>query len=724
MLVPKQLRALIPIALAVLLSLAACQRTAGPATPQEIAIGAAAEQARAHLAAALENANAGRWDLAAVHAAHPSEAMPAIDSAVAKRDPAADAALRKRTQEIVQAAQRKDPAALRSLVEDADRQFARVSAIVMGEDRAAELSYRASVVASLVEAVADEYGEGVDDGVLRQEIEYQDAYVFLEQARALWSQIEPSVARTNTGEHAKIVSALDELRVAMPGLRAPASPVPAERVASLAKTIHEELREAVGARTGVAAAGANELKALLKHLDEARDALRAGNVAAAKAAYHEFQSGWGAIEDGIRARDRDAYRRIEDRMSAVTDALVTPDRPDVGRADAAVAVLDETIDDALPGIAAGTGNQGSTATFASAQAHLDAALAALDRSDDVSARAEIVAFRNEWTDIEGVVKARSNSAYGAIENDTAAALSRLARRRRARGRVAHSHRDRSFRSVVGHVRRLRCRDHPAPRGLRSPARRGRAARVPREERQWGQARLDLGRRWRGYRRERRRRRDRERGLRGEHLGGGESRDPRGRHRSGRRGDADLRELLDALEGESVLVAAVHPGEKHVGSRAQQPLLPCADLVPGGLPRRGRDRALLSRHRAVDRARRPRAWSRRRSGWPGAHRCRDARLRRAGPDPSLLPRHEPARVLPRVQVHRLGYPRAADRRYRAGHLRQLPTGCRLLRCVPDMGNDPGAAGLARRRGRLDSRRAAAHRTAAAGRVRALTWRAVR
>ncbi len=428
MLVPKQLRALIPIALAVLLSLAACQRTAGPATPQEIAIGAAAEQARAHLAAALENANAGRWDLAAVHAAHPSEAMPAIDSAVAKRDPAADAALRKRTQEIVQAAQRKDPAALRSLVEDADRQFARVSAIVMGEDRAAELSYRASVVASLVEAVADEYGEGVDDGVLRQEIEYQDAYVFLEQARALWSQIEPSVARTNTGEHAKIVSALDELRVAMPGLRAPASPVPAERVASLAKTIHEELREAVGARTGVAAAGANELKALLKHLDEARDALRAGNVAAAKAAYHEFQSGWGAIEDGIRARDRDAYRRIEDRMSAVTDALVTPDRPDVGRADAAVAVLDETIDDALPGIAAGTGNQGSTATFASAQAHLDAALAALDRSDDVSARAEIVAFRNEWTDIEGVVKARSNSAYGAIENDTAAALSRLARR--------------------------------------------------------------------------------------------------------------------------------------------------------------------------------------------------------------------------------------------------------------------------------------------------------
>src|SRR6266511_6410086 len=113
MLVPKQLRALIPIALAVLLSLAACQRTAGPATPQEIAIGAAAEQARAHLAAALENANAGRWDLAAVHAAHPSEAMPAIDSAVAKRDPAADAALRKRTLEIVQAAQRKDHAALR-----------------------------------------------------------------------------------------------------------------------------------------------------------------------------------------------------------------------------------------------------------------------------------------------------------------------------------------------------------------------------------------------------------------------------------------------------------------------------------------------------------------------------------------------------------------------------------------------------------------------------------
>jgi len=214
----------------------------------------------------------------------------------------------------------------------------------------------------------------------------------------------------------------------MPSLSAPATLVAPDEVSALAKTAHEELRDAVGARTGVAAAGADELKALTKEIDEARDALRAGDITAAKAKYGEFQSGWGPIEDGIRARDRDAYVRIEDGMRAVSDTLLTSEHPDTARADAALIALDETIDAAMPTIGAGSANGRATATFASARAHLAGALAALDRGDPAAARAEVAAFRNDWTDIEGVVKARSATAYGAIENDTAAALSRLAAR--------------------------------------------------------------------------------------------------------------------------------------------------------------------------------------------------------------------------------------------------------------------------------------------------------
>jgi high-affinity iron transporter len=421
-------RMLVMAAIAAALALSACQQAQGPATPEEIALGASVEQARGHLLAARDNARAGRWDLAAVHAAHPAETMPAIDSAVTKRDPQADAALRKGTREIVQAAQTKDLVGLETLIANVDARFAHVAGIVMGEQRANELAYRASVVATLVENVATEYGEAVEGGALRHEVEYQDGYVFLEQALAIWGEIDPSVARASADGDAAISAALARLRSAIPSLSAPARLVAPAEVSALAKTAHEQLRDAVAARTGVAAAGADQLKALTKQIEDARDALRRGDVARATTAYHEFQSGWVAIEDGIRARDRDAYVRIEDGIRTVSDALSTPEHPDTARVDAALAALDKTIDDALPTIAAGSASGRATATFASAQSHLDAALAALDRGDAATANAEVVAFRNDWTDVEVVVKGRSIDTYGAIENDTAAALSLLGTR--------------------------------------------------------------------------------------------------------------------------------------------------------------------------------------------------------------------------------------------------------------------------------------------------------
>ena len=410
------------------LALVACQPAAsGPATAREIAVGAGVEEARGHLVAALANARAGRWDDAAVHAAHPAETMPAIDSALAGRDPQADAALRRATADIVGGAQAGDLAKLEALISDADQQLARVAGTVMGEERASALGYRASVLATLAEAVAAEYAAALANGRPIQEIEYQDAYVFLGQALAIWRGIDASVTRASADDRAQIAAAADDLRAALPGLRPPATLIATDTVATLAATLHERLRDAVGARTGVAAAGAVELKALAKHLEDAHDALGAGEVARAKASYHEFDAGWAAIEDGVRARDRDAYVRIEQGMRAVSETLTTPERPDRARADAAVMALDEAIADALPAVAAGAASDRAPSTFAGAQSHLDRALAALDRDDAAAASAEITAFRSDWIDIESIVKARSTAAYGAIENDTAAALSDLAR---------------------------------------------------------------------------------------------------------------------------------------------------------------------------------------------------------------------------------------------------------------------------------------------------------
>lgn len=410
-----------------LLALAACGGGSQGATPHEIALALNAERARGHLTAARENAEQGRWDLAAVHAAHPAESMPTVEPPLTARDAGAAASLRRALGDVVRTAQARDAAGLARAVDDADGRLARVAIAVMGDVRAAEVAFRASVMAALVDASADEYGEGVVNGALFNEVEYQDAYAYFQRALATWTAIEEPLARSAPDRHRDVVARLADLRTAMPTLRGPALPVRAERVEAAARSIGEEL-SAAGARPPEAAASAQELRALTAKLDDARAALAGRDVAGARSAYRQFREGWSSVEDGVRARSRDAYRQIEDGMHDVEGTLVTPETPDPARADRAIAALDGIIDSAAATLSTATPPAASTGSFATVLAHLDRALTSFESGDAPGARAAMVAFRNDWTDVESLVKARSPAAYTEIENDTASAISLLDRR--------------------------------------------------------------------------------------------------------------------------------------------------------------------------------------------------------------------------------------------------------------------------------------------------------
>lgn len=329
------------LALVLGLLLSACQ-TASTATPGEVVLGASVEQARAHLQAALDNAGSGSWDAAAVHAAHPAEAMPAIDRMLTTANAGAAASLRTSTAAVVGGAQARDLPALRAAVRDADDRLAAVPATVMRADRVADLSYRASVVATLVGAAADEYGEGVEDGRLANAVEYQDASAFLQRARAVWGEIDAAVAAGAPATHDEIAEGLTALGAAMPGFAPPTPPIAAEQVEALAHDVQRELREAIGATAGVATASSGEIAEAAQDLDATIAALRAGDASAAAASFRAFRSGWTRIEDAVRGRDRDAYRHIETDMAAASTALgATP--PDAGAAAAAVGRIQETL---------------------------------------------------------------------------------------------------------------------------------------------------------------------------------------------------------------------------------------------------------------------------------------------------------------------------------------------------------------------------------------------
>ncbi len=321
--------------------LAGCSRSAAP-TPGEVAFGAGIEQARGHLAVALEDAQAGRWELAATHAAHPAEAMPTIDTMLAAKDGAAAASLRERATEVTRASQARDLSALRTAIERMDAQLAAAPAIVLGGARASDTVYRASVVTTLVEIVAEEYGEGVEAGRLANEAEYQDAYAFLQRAAETWSVVEPAVAARAPDEAREVASGLASLRAAMPGIAAPAAPIAADDVETIAHDVQRELREAVGAQAGAATASAREIEDATKDLAATSAALRSGDRTAAATAFREFRSAWLRIEDAVRGRDRDAYRSIETDM-ATASTLLASQSADLVAADRAVSHIADTL---------------------------------------------------------------------------------------------------------------------------------------------------------------------------------------------------------------------------------------------------------------------------------------------------------------------------------------------------------------------------------------------
>ncbi len=343
--------AVMAVGLTTVLLLAGCERSSSP-TGGEVALGASVEQARGHLAAAVANAESGAWDLAAAHTGHPAELLPTIDRMVSSKDAAVAAALRTGAADAVRAAGARDLSALRTTVTDLDRQLAAVPALVMGSARAGEARYQASVMATLVGVVAEEYREGVDGGRVVNVVEYQDAHAFLQRALASWRAVEPAIGSAATPQR-EIAAGLTALSAAMPAIAAPASPAAPEEVATAAHDVQRGLREAVGAEAGKATASTSEVETARATLAAATTALRAGDAAAAGAAFRDFRSSWIRIEDAVRGYDRDAYRRVESDMAALS-TLFAGSAPDVAAAAAGIARIDE----ALAPVAASTPTYG------------------------------------------------------------------------------------------------------------------------------------------------------------------------------------------------------------------------------------------------------------------------------------------------------------------------------------------------------------------------------
>lgn len=164
----------------------------------EVSLGAALAQLRGHHRASLEAYEAGDQKTAVTHAFHPVHEI--MESIRADLTPQHADDLAAALDEGADAVDAKVPAGRLAAI------YARASALTSKAlqgavgTASADSSFRASVVASLLNTAAHEYEEAAPDGELVLVAEYQDGYAFVREARSLFDEFAGEVSGASSVE--------------------------------------------------------------------------------------------------------------------------------------------------------------------------------------------------------------------------------------------------------------------------------------------------------------------------------------------------------------------------------------------------------------------------------------------------------------------------------------------------------------------------------------------
>ena len=162
----------------------------------------------------------------------------------------------------------------------------------------------------------------------------------------------------------------------------------------------------------------SSIKAVRPTLVNTVDALKKGDVAAAKAAFEAYDSGWNGIEVYINVRSKDMYNELELKDQAKITAGLNAPTPNTAAlltdAQAMLAKYDEAIS-MVEKAAPLNPLYDDVARLRIVRANLREVNPALKAGNIAKARKSFAAFDDKWDSIEDLIKARSADAYTAIE---------------------------------------------------------------------------------------------------------------------------------------------------------------------------------------------------------------------------------------------------------------------------------------------------------------------
>ncbi len=298
-----------------------------------------AEFIKGHLEQAVANKESGNIELAIAHAGHPiEEVFTLMEEPLSDANPQLAADLKAKLTALPNAANSDTSLAFEQKVTEIVDLIDEAVEAVAGED--IEVATVVVVISNLLETAEHEYEEGVENGQIKEMIEYQDASAFISRANALFETVKADI---DEHEAEEIEGFLEQL---VNSVNAKADPSDIE---TLVSGIMHEFEEAVpsGAENENVKFAAN-IEFIKGHLAQAMANKQAGSVELAIAhSGHPIEEVFSLIEEELAEHDEALSTQLKSSLTALGNQANTLSASDF---QSKVAEINEMLDKAYTSV--------------------------------------------------------------------------------------------------------------------------------------------------------------------------------------------------------------------------------------------------------------------------------------------------------------------------------------------------------------------------------------
>ena len=180
------------------------------------------EQIRAHLDAAMMNKQAGNNFLAQAHTLHPiAEIYSSIEPQIANANMTLNQTLASNLNELSQMVNSSTTVEFNTQAQKINGLVNQTVKQVVPVETANNSTFGLAVVADLLSIASEEYGEAVENGTIKEIVEYQDGQAFVSRAQDLMVQTSTGLVQEKTSEIQETNKLFSDLNTAIQNKSSP-----------------------------------------------------------------------------------------------------------------------------------------------------------------------------------------------------------------------------------------------------------------------------------------------------------------------------------------------------------------------------------------------------------------------------------------------------------------------------------------------------------------------